>query len=545
MIGLCTTGYSQTLNIEDPKIFAEKAYLHYNSNFLMPGEKLLYKLYILKESNGKPSSLSKVGRVVLLDKEGEIIFSHLLDLHKGSAYSDFLIPSDIETGTYKLIGYTNWMKNYDDQGLFETSIHILNPFNADLDFQTIEKKPEKLEKEQKPGSLTTVALNTSQDVYGPREKVIVNISGITIDSLDRFSVSVRKSKPLALRNKAYSRNNGKPTFSFQHAPEYRGRTFSGTVVDSTGNKISDKHSIFYAVPGRTDQFRVFQSRMDGSFEFQVAEPIGYASIYLTVENRKYKNARIQLDTPTPDFEEADQQEFDFSVLNPENIRRRAIQIQIENYYGEVKQDSVIPAPVSPVFYKGKASIYNLDDYTRFETMDDTFIEIIPLVSFRSKRKNPVLEIQQNGQNSLEGIPLVLLDGQQIIDHKKVFELDPHTIQEIRIVREKYYLGPSFFQGIVDIRSKSDPQVVLPEAEKFEIQPTESRKKYFHPDYEQATMNNIPDFRNQLSWVPEVKNNQLEFFTSDVTGDFIIQLKGFGKSGQYISVTKQIEVSDER
>ena len=545
-IGAYHIGYSQVPIIENPEQYQEQAYIHYNSNFLMPGERLFYRLYIQNKSDSKATNLSKIGRVILIDSNNKMVLNHLLNLENGSAYSDFLIPSDIKTGTYKLIGYTRWMENYGNLGVYESDIYILNPFNTKIDFKKSSNQIQNQTFHKNRQLQTGIELKLSKDQFAPRTKGVLTINGIEAESLNRVSVSIRQKDNSTLNvSKNFNSirdNNSKINFSFKNSPEYRGRTFSGRILDSSGNRANERYKIFYSVPGRTDQFRVFQSEEDGSFNFQIASPIDYSEIFLTASSRNLNNPMITLDTLKYNFEGIERGQLDFSALNPKTLRDKAIHIQIENYFKEVKKDSILPVKPRPIFYGNNPIIYNLDDYTRFETMDETFTEIIQFVSFRSKRKSPRLVIQDySAQNTLEGIPLVLLDGQPINAHEKIFNLDPETVSEIRIIRDKYFYGPSFYQGVVDIRSKGTPEVVFPLQNSYKVQPAELQKLYFHPNYETSENSNVPDFRYQLLWIPELENSKIEFYTSDITGNFDIRLEGFDENGKFFSVSKSFEV----
>lgn len=539
-------GYNQILDIENPEQYQEQAYIHYNSNFLMSGERLYYKLYIQNKSSSQATKLSKIGRVILIDRNNEQVFNHVLNLENGSAYSDFLIPANIQTGTYKLIGYSRWMENYDNEGIFESDIQILNPFSAKIDFKRAPVQVEDILQYNNRQLRADIELLLSQEKFAPRTKGMLTIKGIDIGNLDHLSVSIRKKDDARFgvpQKFNLSRKVGNINFSYKHPPEYRGRTFSGKIVDSSGNQISDRFKIFYSVHGKTNQFRVFQSEKDGSFNFQIPDPIDYSEVYLTAVNAKTNNYFVKVDTLNMKIN-GGTESFDFSILNPETLREKAIHIQIENYYKTVKQDSIIPFNTKPIFYGDNARIYNLDDYTRFETMDETFIEIIQFVTFRSKRTSPEVVIQgYSSQNIGGGIPLVLLDGQPIKDHATIFHLNPKTIREIRVVRDKYYYGPSFYQGILDIRSKNSTNKILSEKDRFQIQPTEPQKLYFQPDFENQDNIHVPDFRYQLLWNPELKTNQIQFFTSDVPGIYNVQIVGFDKNGKYIFLNKGFEVLD--
>jgi hypothetical protein len=57
---------------------------------------------------------------------------------------------------------------------------------------------------------------------------------------------------------------------------------------------------------------------------------------------------------------------------------------------------------------------------------------------------------------------------------------------------------------------------------------------------------IPDFRNTLFWNPSVKPGKegyvkIEFWTSDVVSDYIINVQGITAEGKLISVRKYFSV----
>ena len=58
-------------------------------------------------------------------------------------------------------------------------------------------------------------------------------------------------------------------------------------------------------------------------------------------------------------------------------------------------------------------------------------------------------------------------------------------------------------------------------------------------------NRIPDYRYQLAWETNLKleknNTSLSFFTSDMEGVYEINLEGFSKDGQPLSLKEYFEV----
>jgi hypothetical protein len=106
----------------------ETVYIHHNDSFLLAGEYLYYKLYCLNAENNRPSDVSKIAYVELVGKDKQPIFKHKIKLRSGLGQGDFFIPTTIPSGNYKLIGYTQWMRNIGQKHFFISDITIVNPY---------------------------------------------------------------------------------------------------------------------------------------------------------------------------------------------------------------------------------------------------------------------------------------------------------------------------------------------------------------------------------------------------------------------------------
>ncbi|MFK5972968.1 MAG: hypothetical protein QM485_06770, partial [Flavobacteriaceae bacterium] len=133
-IGFLYFGYGQyqIKNLEELNgynaIPEETVYIHYNDGFFLAGEYLYYKLYCLNAENTAPSTVSKVAYVELVSKNKQPIFKHKIRLKSGLGQGDFFIPTTTPSGNYKLIGYTQWMRNADQGLFFQSNITIVNPY---------------------------------------------------------------------------------------------------------------------------------------------------------------------------------------------------------------------------------------------------------------------------------------------------------------------------------------------------------------------------------------------------------------------------------
>ena len=110
----------------------ERIFTHINTSLFLTGEYLYYKVYCINNKTVHLSDLSKIGYVELIGETGEQLFKHKIKLENGLGNGDFFIPVTAQTGSYKLLAYTNWMKNEGVGLFFQADIHILNPYQAPI-----------------------------------------------------------------------------------------------------------------------------------------------------------------------------------------------------------------------------------------------------------------------------------------------------------------------------------------------------------------------------------------------------------------------------
>ena len=79
----------------------EKIYAHLNSQFLLAGETLLFKVYCVDRDN-KLSDFSKVAYFELINDQGEPAFQGKIGLAHGMGHGDIFLPSNLKTGKYTL-----------------------------------------------------------------------------------------------------------------------------------------------------------------------------------------------------------------------------------------------------------------------------------------------------------------------------------------------------------------------------------------------------------------------------------------------------------
>lgn len=101
----------------------EKAYLQTDRNDYLAGESIWFKAYTLLDE--KPTILSKVIYVNLLDPAGKVVDKKMLPLKDGTADGVLDISTGMTSGIYYLRCYTMWMLNFPDF-IAEKKINIIS-----------------------------------------------------------------------------------------------------------------------------------------------------------------------------------------------------------------------------------------------------------------------------------------------------------------------------------------------------------------------------------------------------------------------------------
>lgn len=97
----------------------EKVYLHFDNTGYFENETMWFKAYVTRTDNGKPSNLSKVLYVELLNPSGDIIRTNKYPIDSlGLAYGDMKMDSLLGSGFYEVRAYTRYMTNWGVNAVF-------------------------------------------------------------------------------------------------------------------------------------------------------------------------------------------------------------------------------------------------------------------------------------------------------------------------------------------------------------------------------------------------------------------------------------------
>ncbi len=106
----------------------EKIYAHLDQELYLTGEMMWFKLYVVDGSFHKPSDISKVAYVEILDKENKPVLQTKVPLQNGMCNGSLFLPASVGSGVYNMRVYTSWMKNFGPEFFFQKTVTIVNTF---------------------------------------------------------------------------------------------------------------------------------------------------------------------------------------------------------------------------------------------------------------------------------------------------------------------------------------------------------------------------------------------------------------------------------
>ncbi|MBW4891903.1 hypothetical protein KXQ82_19420 [Mucilaginibacter sp. HMF5004] len=109
------------------KLFFEKVYLHTDRDLYTQGDTVWFKAYLVNAQNNQPIGISGNLYVELIALDSaKLINRQVIRMDYGTGNGDVQLPDSIPSGKYMLRAYTNWMRNFGDNFIFEKNISILN-----------------------------------------------------------------------------------------------------------------------------------------------------------------------------------------------------------------------------------------------------------------------------------------------------------------------------------------------------------------------------------------------------------------------------------
>ena len=119
---------TRSLDNYKENVLQEKIFLHSDRDSYLVGESMWFKIYNVDGNSHKPTKVSKVAYVEVLDREQNPVLQAKVALKGGIGSGSFVLPPTLNSGNYLVRAYTNWMKNFSADLFFEKPVTIVNTF---------------------------------------------------------------------------------------------------------------------------------------------------------------------------------------------------------------------------------------------------------------------------------------------------------------------------------------------------------------------------------------------------------------------------------
>jgi hypothetical protein len=330
-------------------------------------------------------------------------------------------------------------------------------------------------------------------------------------------------------------------------PELQGHIITGKLTDVRSNAPVGGVLAYLSVPGKN--FQLYTSRSDnaGRLTFYARNISGPSELVAQTNFRQDSIYQIEMSSP---FSTSYASSLLPALSLGEGLRsgllKQSLGNQVQNVYLGNKLRTFYPAATdSGSFYLDPSKSYVLDNFVRFNTMEEVLKEYVTEVPVTRQREefNIWVAFKRHYNDSYRNVePLLVFDGIPIFDRgTKMVRYDPKKVKTVEILDRKYYHGLATFNSIIHFKSYRSnlPDFQLDRrASVMDYEGTQLRREFYAPVYETASQSaeRMPDFRNLLYWSPDVKigpsgKTELTFHTSDQTGKYVVVLQGISSTGR--------------
>jgi hypothetical protein len=345
-----------------------------------------------------------------------------------------------------------------------------------------------------------------------------------------------------------------PALEYNYEQDYHyidGHLFNRSLQTPDSGQI-----LFLSIPGKNAFFQYSVTKPDGSFRFSI--PV----------DEKIKDLIIQPEEINPDnsikIRSSFSEKYPVAVSSgdlikeapPRYISRWKVNYQVNKIYETADALANISSIAfrAPKRFYGKPDIeLNMKDYIELPVMQEVFYELLPGVIMKQKKSEYEIQIADPVYNIVYDKPPVLfIDGVVVHEPSVIVGLNPDRVEKIDVIKDRYVVGDYLFCGLVNVITKAGDysDVNLPGyAVRVSYRAIEPVNAFLSPDYstEERMQSRIPDFRNTLYWNPSVQwntdgNYMVEFWSSDLTGDYEINIQGITDKGKTVLFRKIITIT---
>ncbi|MDD4193276.1 MAG: carboxypeptidase-like regulatory domain-containing protein [Mangrovibacterium sp.] len=532
---------------------AEEMTIHFSQKCVLTGEAIFFKVYCTSPLY-PAEELSRMAYIELVNAENVSVIREKILLANGQGTGEFVIPEKLKTGIYHVLGYTNWMKNFGEGSFFKTPIMVICPEESFTgnDEKTAGrlKTPEIRDKENRDAQLT---VTPDKNHYSTRVKATLKINAEMMAG-GALSVSVAREEPGMYAGMVSGEGNPLQPDSILYLPDYKGIRLTGNLTDSTGSAVTGE-KVVVSFPGQGTDVNSTKTDATGNFHFLLKPNTGHQDLVFTLP---HPDLKLALEEPfrngfrvLPSLRSLIPDQDALAFLN-EKYAHKQLQEKFKQEY-LTRIPSAGPVKNSDrCFYGEPQQIIRMNEYIKLDSLTEYFWELIPSVRYVKHRGDfAIFVINPATLKPYEEAPGVFIDGVLYPDYNKIAAIPVEQVSRIAIIAKVYYYHDFTFGGIVDIHTrngdfKSVP--VLPGMVRI-MYPLGKTPEIRYNTVKEASRSRMPDLRYLICWDPDIRLNDqgeavVDFYTSDVEGEYVVQVVGLSSDGKIMQDSRTISVRSD-
>lgn len=438
----------------------ERTYVATDKEVYVAGDRIWCSVFCVNPAG----QLSDVSRLACLELHGPDFLAATarisLEGGRGAGYVD--LPVSLPTGNYRLIAYTaqnRAEKGYDFEGIAPKTLSVFNVLTAERipDGVEVVSPEEYAQRSEKSSAQAAGEVELRWDGDGV---TLVNRSGKDVS----LSLSVYHDDGIAApANPGIAtfltgvRRTSEPVFDNAVLPDFEGEVILGRVVGYHPDKAAELAGKYAFISSPSDKSDLYAApiREDGSLTFFTAGIYGEKECICEIEGIDPRlECHVELLSPYVNAAVKPAAPLLLSASLGEALRARSVTMQLERRFAADTLQERLPRRADGLFDENAVVRYILDDYTRFTTMEEVLVEIIPELRIRrGDNGNRTIQVRLSDAPTnpvfSTGQTLMLLDGVPVFDQQKILDYDPLLVASVDVYPLTHFIGNRVFEGVVN------------------------------------------------------------------------------------------------
>lgn len=391
-------------------------------------------------SDGFVSDRSAIAYVELVSAEGVAATAKIaLVSGRGAGYVN--IPADAPTGNYRIFAYTALSESAETRNLA-----IYNTFYGNRVLNGVIAVPEDLPLDPSGGDTVPDGISCTRSDEGGLTRFTLSNNGsgeafmsVSVFVDDGLKASAAKPESVSLTPRE-AENDGETIRARVYGPDaakVTGRPWLTAVISS---------------PGSAADTYTGKIRSEGDIIFKTNNIYGERDLVCEILGLESEKLDCHFSPISPFIQP---EGLSFPPLLLSASCKDALQARHESVIRDAKQldtlFSYLPKRDNLLLDTDDCESLHLDDYERFNTIEDIILELVPKLAVRkvNGKKTIKMMVANLSAYSRSDNVLVLLDGVPVSDHERLLEYDALALSDIQVYPYYYALGKTVFTGVVN------------------------------------------------------------------------------------------------